>query len=524
MNPKYIRALATVLFALIVFQSVARAEDELASDRPNVILIFADDLGPGLLGCYGQQLIKTPNIDRLAAEGMKFDNYYGGVFCAPARWTLHTGMHDGRQGGWSQSRAGLLVKMDKAGTPEAEYARRFAEYIEKSSTPIPDREVFLGQVAQKAGYHTGQFGKLDVGFLTDAKRVERFGWDFHEGYYSHQRCHGFYPPYLWRNGEKFTLEGNDDPDCGKMSEKGNEPVGSGGKTYSQEVFLDGMLGFLRKNKDRPFFLYHPTQLPHGPVAVSKLHPDFADRPDLSLAEKKYASMVKMLDDHVGRILDELKALGIDKKTIVFFTSDNGHELYYEPKPDYHAKRFPDGSRANLTDKKWRTSNGGDVFDGAAGRAGLKRSGYQGGMQCPLLVRWPGKIAPGSSSDHLSAHYDFMATLAELTGGNLPEGKDSISYLPTLLGKKQKRQHEHIVVNNKFTHMGSSAIISREGWKLVQTGKDKNDYQLYRLSDDNQERHNVEADYPTRAAKLKETLLLELGSVRPDLHPQGEASD
>ena len=516
LNQICLKALPAVLFTLLACHSPVEGKTEPGADRPNVILIFADDLGPGLLGCYGQKLIRTPNIDRLAAEGMKFNNYYGGVYCAPARWTLLTGMHDGRQGGWSQSRAGLLVQMDKAGTPEPEYTERFARYVEKNSAPISDQEVFLGQVAQGAGYHTGQFGKLDVGFLTDAQRVRRFGWDSHEGYYSHQRCHGFYPPYLWRNGEKFALEGNHDPACGKMSEKGDEPAGSGGNTYSQEVFLEGMLRFLHKNKDRPFFLYHPTQLPHGPVAVPKLHPDFADHPDLSLAEKKYASMVKMLDDHVGRILDELVTLGIDQKTVVFFTSDNGHELYYGPKPDYHARRFPDGTPANLTDKKWRTSEAGDVFDGAAGRAGLKRSGYQGGMQCPLVVRWPGQIAPGSTSDHLSAHYDFMATLAELTGGKIPRGKDSLSYLPTLLGKKQQHQHEHIVINNRFTRMGSSAIVTRDGWKLVQTGKDKNAYQLYRLSDDNQERHNIEADYPERATRLKENLLRELGSARPDL--------
>jgi len=169
-------------------------------------------------------------------------------------------------------------------------------------------------------------------------------------------------------------------------------VGSGGETYSQNVFIEGILKYIRENKDKPFFLYHPTQLPHGPVAIPELHPDFAEDERLTLGEKKYASMVKMLDDHVGLIMAELKKQGIDEKTVVFFTSDNGHELYYGSKSEYKAQTLPDGSKANLTDKKWRTATDGDIFNGAGGRAGLKRSGYQGGIQCPMIARWPGRIA------------------------------------------------------------------------------------------------------------------------------------
>ena len=204
-----------------------------------------------------------------------------------------------------------------------------------------------------------------------------------------------------------------------MSEKGNEPVGSGGETYSQNVFIEGILSYIREHKDKPFFLYHPTQLPHGPVAIPELHPDFADHPTLSLAEKKYASMVKMLDDHVGLIMQELKVLGLDESTVVLFSSDNGHELFYGPKR-HKFKKLANGQKANLTDRKWRTSNGGDVFNGGGGRTGAKRSAYQGGMQCPLIVRWPGKIKAGSESDLLSSRYDFMATLADLIQVQIPK--------------------------------------------------------------------------------------------------------
>lgn len=178
------------------------------------------------------------------------------------------------------------------------------------------------------------------------------------------------------------------------------------------------------------------------MAIPELHPDFLNDERLSLAEKKYGSMVKMLDDHVGLIMAELKTQGIDEKTLVMFTSDNGHELYYGPKLGSKKQLKADGEKGNLTDRKWRGSEDGDIFDVAGGRAGLKRSGYQGGMQCPLIARWPGRISQGSENSVLSAHYDFLPTLAEVVGGEIPAGKDGISYLPTLLGKRQTRTHDY----------------------------------------------------------------------------------
>ena len=504
--PKALILLVTLLFG---------ANNGNSADKPNVIFIFADDLGPGMLGCYGQKVVATPHIDSLARDGMKFTNYYGGVFCAPARWTLLSGMHDGRVGGWSQSRAGLPIYRDAGNISQEQYEKAMAK-LKANAYPIADDEVFLAQVAQSAGYRTAQFGKLDRGFLTWHERVKRFGWDFYEGYFDHQRCHGFYPPYLWRNGERFDLPGNSLADCGKTSEAGDEPIGYGGETYSQNVFIEGILKFLRENKDKPFFLYHPTQLPHGPVAIPELHPDFADHPTMTLAEKKYASMVKMLDDHVGLILNELKTLGLADNTAVFFTSDNGHELYYGPKPNYKKQLLSKGNPANLTDKKWRTREHGDIFDGAGGRAGLKRSGYQGGMQCPMIVRWPGKIVAGTETRILSSHYDFMATLADLVGEESPAGKDGVSYLPTLLGHPQAKTHEFIFVNNSFTQMGSSAVITREGYKLVEADRKNNLFQLYNIASDNQERHDLAAQHPEIIDRLKRILKQEKGSPRPDL--------
>ena len=505
-----------LLFPLIALLASSIASGAPAdSERPNVILIYADDLGIGLLGCYGQKVIETPHIDKLAEEGMRFTNHYGGVYCAPARWSLLTGMHDGRKGGWGMTRSGLPIQRDAGKITEEQFQKKFAE-IKRKAVHIPDNEVFLAQVANQAGYETAEFGKLDNGFLTWKERVDRYGWDFHEGFYDHTRAHGFYPPYLWRNGEKFELPGNTSPYCGKMSEKGNEPVGSGGETYSQNVFIEGILGYIRSNKDQRFFIYHPTQLPHGPVAIPELHPDYKDREGWSLAEKKYASMVRMLDDHVGMIMAELRELGLDDKTAVFFTSDNGHEFYYGPKDNYSKQIKADGKKANFDDRKWRTSEDGDIFDGAGGRAGIKRSGYQGGMQGPLIARWPGHFKAGATSDRLTTNYDFMATMAEMIGVTLPEGKDSISYLPTLLGEEQENTHEYVVVNNQFKKMGGAAVIARDGFKLVEIDRKKDDFQLYDTKTDNEERHNLASKFPERLSELKEVFKKQINSDRPDL--------
>jgi len=294
-------------------------------------------------------------------------------------------------------------------------------------------------------------------------------------------------------------------------------MGFGGETYSQNVFIKGILKFIREHKDEPFFLYHPTQLPHGPVAIPEIHPDFVEMDELDFQEKKYASMVKMLDDHVGLIMKELKTLGLDEHTLVAFTSDNGHELYYGPKPEYKKQLLSNGEKANLTDKKWRSSEQGDVFDGNAGRAGLKRSAYQGGMQCPMIVRWPGKIKGGTETKHLSAHYDFMATLGELLKVELPQGKDSLSYLPVLLGQPQTKEHDFVVVSNRFRQMGRRALIANDGMKLVEIGDDQ--YQLFNLNEDNEERVDLAAKYPKRVKELGEVLKREHSATRPDLQEE-----
>ncbi len=515
-----LKLLITSLTAVTLTFSQLLADDLPNFEKPNVILIMADDLGPGMLGHNGQSIVATPHIDRLAQEGMSFSNYYGNPYCAPARWSLITGMHNGRKGSGPHTRGGILMDLDRKHQDPKAWNDAFMA-VQKKGKEIPKNEVFLAQVAQEAGYNTAQFGKLDVGFLTWHSLLTRHGWDHYEGYYDHRRAHGFFPPYLWRNGEKFPLAGNTRIDCGKMSEQGNDPVGSGGETYSQDVFLKGMIEYIRDHKDERFFLYHSSQLPHGPVAVTKLHPDYATREDLTLSEKKYATMVRSLDDTVGRIMQELKTQGLDEKTIVFFSSDNGHETYYQnedgqlPKRLWRQRKLADGSPSNLNDKKWRTSNGGDTFNGAGGRAGLKWCALQGGVNCPMIARWPGKIKPGSETDLLSAHYDFMATLAEITGGKMPPKKDSLSYLPTLLGKKQapEKSHDWVFIQSSGFDT-KSVLITRKGWKLVELKNGT--FHLYNILKDPLELENVAEQQPEIVKDLTVIFQKQLRSPRVDL--------
>ncbi len=476
-------------------------EQKIKKDKspPNIVLIYADDLGAGLLGCYGQKIIKTPNIDRLAAEGMSFSSAHGCTYCAPARASLLTGLHDGHHRAWSISRGGRTIAMDNGKMTQQDLDAELAKQIQAKPG-----EIFLAQLAKQAGYTTGQFGKLDWGFQTNHERLTRHGWDHYVGYYDHQRAHGFYPTYLWEDGKKLVLPGNTHLDAGKTKEHYGDGTTAirrdrtGKSIYSQEVFLEKMLKFIRTNKDRPFFLYHPTQLPHGPVDIPEVHPSVADDERLSDVEKEYASMVIMLDDHVGRIMAELKKLGLDDNTIVFFVSDNGHELYYRSGRDKSKAR----SRSYHAES--------DVFKGSMDLAGLKWTAFQGGVRVPLIARWPGHIEEGVMSDRLTANYDFLPTLADLVGVAVPSGKDGLTLLPTLCGNDFP-EHEYIFIDNK-------AVITRDGWKLVpdknESGKKR--LMLFDLNKDPGERKDVSSNYPEVFSHLDAILKREKNSPRRDL--------
>lgn len=498
---KTINILLAVLMVSFLFSCQKKEGSQTQS--PNVIFIYADDLGRGLLGYEGQQIIKTPNIDKLAEKGVRFENAYGCHYCAPARASILSGYHDCHTDKWQISYGGVYRNL-----PDSVTCDDVQQKLNKSFAPTPENEVFLAQVFQKAGYVTGEVGKLDWGFATTHKRLKRHGWDYYYGYFDHVRCHGFYPPFLFENGKKVTIEGNTHEDCSKESER-DENGGyekrwnmEGKVQYSQNLFLEKILEFIRNHKEEKFFLYHPTQLPHGPTSIPEIHPDFKDNPNLTEIEKAYASMVKMLDDHVGIIIDELKKQGLYDNTLVIFSADNGHEIYYPSKGkiDKPVHNMQTGEKFDNITTKYYSQLAGDVFNGNDGLAGLKRDNWEGGVRVPLIYHWPGKIEGGKVLPQMVANYDMLSTFADLLHVELPVKKDGLSYLPALLGEKGEK-HDYVVFNSKL----GPALVTANGWK-IRYQKSANIYQLYYLPDDYTESNNLAAKHPEKLEDLRLKLL------------------
>jgi len=479
--------------------------------KPNIIYIYADDLGRGLLSCYGQRHYQTPNIDRLANEGVRFEQYYGCSYCAPARASLLTGRHDCHAGEFTVTKGGIYKKLS---TGEMNYDD-IKELIHKTGIQAGEDDVFVAELAKKAGYVTGEIGKLEWGFATTPERMKRHGWDYHYGYYDHQRCHGFYPPFLFRNGEIVDIPGNTRDDCG-ANPSGDTPEKAeirrnmeGRAIYSQDLFDEEIISFIRRHKEEPFFLWHPSQLPHGPTAIPHIHPSVVDNPELTEYEKEYASMVLRLDKTVGLILDELESLGISDNTAVFFTSDNGHEVYYSKSgrttcPSWDGGKDLAGQTIDNIDTKFYSDTCGDVFDGNNGMAGLKRCNLEGGVRLPALMRWPGQIPPSSTSHRLSANYDFLATVAEMTGGSSPSWKDGYSFLKSAMNPDDSNQdHSHVV----YASWQGPALVAADGWKLRYVTMNDS-FQLYYLPDDYREEKNLAAEHPEKVSQLSALLIKE----------------
>lgn len=475
------------------------------TDNPNVILIFADDLGRGMLSCYGQQHFETPNIDRLANEGMKFNHAYGCAFCAPSRASMLTGLHDCHEGTWTYTQGGIYHRLS-AGEMNLD---QVTELLHTTGLQAGPDDVFLAQIAVHAGYTTGQIGKLEWGFATTGERIRRHGWQYHYGYYDHQRCHGFYPPFLFDNGQLTPIQGNTHADCAvNPNWESEENIArrrnrEGKAVYSQDIFNEKIIEFLRTHQNKPFFLYHPSQLPHGPIAIPDIHPAVKNVPELTTYEKEYASMILKLDETVGIILDELERLGIDDRTMIVFASDNGHEVYYRQEGRTTGRQADlEGNRLDDITTKFYSETCGDVFDGNDGMGGLKFSSWEGGTRIPYIVRFPGKVTPGGTSDHILANYDLMPTLADLMGIELPQGKDGVSFLPTILEQPEAQEtHEWIVYASRL----GPALVTSEGWKLRYINS-MDSFQLYSLNNDYREENDVSRDYPDLVDRLSGWML------------------
>ncbi len=442
-----------------------------AGEKPNVIFIMADDLGYRELGCYGQKKIRTPNIDKLASQGMKFTDYYcGSAVCAPSRCNLLTGLHGGH----------AYVRDNFRGTGPEKFPGQL---------PLPAGTVTIATVMKQNGFATGAFGKWGLGITNSTGDPMDMGFDRFFGYNCQWHAHNLYPEFLNDNKGQRILEGN--------------TRGLTGKNYAPKVIADEMLKFIRDNKDKPFFIYYPTVLPHLALQAPQEDIDeyigqWQETPYTGKSylphptpRSCYAAMISYIDKQVGRIMALLDELDLADDTIIFFTSDNG-TTYLKGQVDY------------------------EFFESVGELRGLKGSLFEGGIRMPMIVRWPGKIKPGTVTDHLSAHYDIMATLADLIDADSDVSSDGISFLPTLMGEtKTQKQHEYLFWD--FAGYGGQVAVRKGKWKgIMQNVKKKPDapLELYNLEEDISESNNIAKDNPGIARELEKIMLQ--GRTQPSI--------
>lgn len=381
--------------------------------------------------------------------------------------------------------------------------------IDKNDVKLPAGDWYLPQVFKQAGYVTAEIGKLDYGWTATRDQLTRHGWDHYFGYLDHVGCHGYYPPYLFEDGKLVLVEGNTHKDCAKTQENetpatyANRWDMTGKVQYAQDLFDEKMAEFIAENKDKPFFLLHPTLLPHGPVMVTEVYDEVKDNPNLTQIEKEYASMVIRLDRVVGRLMDEVEKQGIADRTIFIFSSDNGHEIYYA-----QAGRVskPYGQYNDWTTKYYSDTHG-DVFNGNGGLRGFKRQNSDGGPRVPMAIYWPGHVPAGVMCDEMVTHIDLIPTFADMLGvdinGQYP--KDGISFLPALMQGEALPADRYYV----YSSYQGPAIVNNEGYK-VRYNTTAKDYDMYYLPDDPQERKNVASQYPQRFEEMKRQLIRECG--------------
>ncbi|MBN2271753.1 MAG: arylsulfatase [Sedimentisphaerales bacterium] len=407
--------------------------------KPNIIFILADDLGYGDVGCFGQKVIQTPNIDNLAAEGMKLtDHYAGSTVCAPSRCCLMTGLHTGH----------ALIRGN-------------------ANVPLRPEDVTVAELLDAAGYTTAIIGKWGLGEAGSTGIPNRQGFDYWFGYLNQRHAHNYYPEFLWRNEQKVTLRGN------KLTkpDEGGWGVSEEKVTYSHDLFAAEALDFLDKNKDKTFFLYLPFTIPHANNEAGNRGmevPDlgqYADK-DWPEPQKGHAAMITRMDGDIGRVMAKLKELGIDEDTFVFFSSDNGPHKEGGADPEF--------------------------FNSSGPLRGYKRALYEGGIRVPTIARWPGRIKAGSQSGHISAFWDFLPTCCDIVGIEPPDGLDGISLLPTLLGQPQE-QKEHEYLYWEFHEQGKRQAVRIGDWKGIRQNVAKDPdgpIELYNLKTDLGEHNNV----------------------------------
>lgn len=441
---------------VILGSSLVLLASAFAAPQPNIIYILADDLGYGDLGCYGQKEIKTPQLDRMAEQGMRFtDHYAGSTVCAPSRCTLMTGLHQGN----------ARVRGNK-------------------KNQLEDEDLTVAEVMKTVGYKTGLIGKWGLGVEGTPGEPSVQGFDYYYGYLDQIHAHNHYPAWLIRNGKQIALDNsvkfkkpNYTDVLGSAATEKNE--------YSQTVLTEDALRFIEESKDTPFFLYLAFVIPHVNNEGHIVGHHGMEVPDQGIyankdwpdEERCKAAMISMLDADVGRILDHLEKLNLADNTLVIFSSDNGpHKEGVDP----------------------------EFFESNGPLKGVKRDLYDGGIRVPMIAWWPGKVKAGTTSDFPSAFWDMMATFADLGGATIPAGKtDGISLVPTLTGQLDKQvAHEYLYWEFLGTQPYHQTQVVRSGdWKLIHFIA-KDTWELYDVRRDLNEDRNLADQNPEIVKRLK----------------------
>lgn len=474
----YLRCFLTILCILTAAPLFAQ------SVKPNIIFILCDDLGYGDVGAYGQKKIRTPNIDRLAAEGIKLTAHYSGHnVCAPSRCVLLTGKHPGH----------AYIRDNRGGIRTGR----------EGQEPVPAGELTLPLTLKKLGYTLGCTGKWGLGPVGSSGDPLKQGFDRFFGYNCQSVAHNFYPTHLWSNDQRVALENPEFPAHQKLPE-GADPnapesyAAYRGKQYSADLIAEQAREFVRANQDKPFFLYFATTVPHLALQVpedslKEYEGAFPETPYTGnnrylpnqTPRATYAAMITRLDREVGRLMDLVKELGLDERTIFVFTSDNGP----------------------LYDKLGGTDT--DFFQSAGIFRGRKGSYYEGGFRVPCIVRWPGKIKAGTESGRVTGFEDWLPTVLELIGEKnaVPAGIDGISFASTLFGGAQEPRP---FLYRECPSYGGQQCVRVGDWKLVRQRLNPGPKQkkplpptteLYNLASDPSETTDVAAQHPEIVEKL-----------------------
>ncbi len=488
---------STFVLVVAVLLIVNCSQPEPSNLKPNVIYILADDLGYGELGVYGQTKIETPHLDALAKSGMRFTQHYSGApVCAPARCILMTGKHAGHAHirGNDEWRARGEVWSYKA---------MFEDPKLEGQRPLPDSIITLAEVFKEAGYQTGMVGKWGLGAPETEGVPNKQGFDFFYGYNCQRQAHTLFPMHLWRNDQRHLLD-NELVAPGENLEEGADPNDPASyarfhlNDYAPTLMHDEALQFIEANKDKPFFLYYASPIPHVPLQAPK---KWVEHYQKKFGEEEpytgksyfpnrtpratYAAMISYLDEQVGALVAKLKAIGQYENTLIIFTSDNG--------PTYAGGAdtpFFDSANPFKTEYGW-----------------AKGFTHEGGIRVPMLAAWPGHIAPGTKSAHLSAFYDVMPTVCEILEVKGPE-TDGISFLPTLLGKEQSAVHDFLYW--EFPAYKGQQAVRMGNWKAIRKNifEGNMTLELYNLEEDIQEQNDVAEDNPEIVKKIEAIMVQE----------------